>query len=276
MLEFTHDHPAGPAPGACTRCSSRAGPDAAARSAPWPTRSGQHATRDELMDTVAEIEALKSTLDAVQLGVVRELDATRGVQAAGWASTQDFLTALAGGHKGTGPAIVRLAAAAAEPLLAPVAEALADGWLSTQKALVIERAIDTLPGNHDLRTRGVQALLAEAKALDATELKKLTRRLADPHRPRRRGPPRRTSTRPPRTIRPPRPVPHHQRRPGRRRLDQRQMRRRGRRTHQSHPDPPGRTPTRRRQTAVTRSPAPSPGAATAATHATTAPGCSTH
>ena len=138
----------------------------------WAARS-----RDELMDTVAEIEALKSTLDAMQLGVVRELEATRGVQAAGWASTQDFLTALAGGHKGTGPAVVRLADALQEPLLAPVAEALADGWLSTQKAQVIERAIDTLPGNHDLRTRGVQALLAEAKTLDASELKKLTRRL---------------------------------------------------------------------------------------------------
>ena len=133
--------------------------------------------RDELMDTIAEIEALKSTLDALELGVVRELEATRGVQAAGWASTQDFLTALAGGHKGTGPAVVRLAEALQEPLMAPVAEALADGWLSTQKALVIERAIDTLPGNHDVRVRGVQALLAEAKALDATELKKLTRRL---------------------------------------------------------------------------------------------------
>ena len=61
------------------------------------------------MDTVAEIEALKSTLDAVELGVVRELDATNAVKTAGWASTQDFVTAVAGGHKGTGPATVRLA-----------------------------------------------------------------------------------------------------------------------------------------------------------------------
>jgi hypothetical protein len=30
----------------------------------------------ELMDTVAEIEALKSTLDALELGVVREVEAT--------------------------------------------------------------------------------------------------------------------------------------------------------------------------------------------------------
>ncbi len=133
--------------------------------------------RAELMDTVAEIEAVKSTLDALQLGVVRELEATSAVKAVGWASTQDFLTAIAGGHKGTGPATVRLAAAVDRPLMAPVAEALGDGWLSTAKAQVIERALDALPGDPDLRTRGVQFLLTEAKALDATELRKLTRRL---------------------------------------------------------------------------------------------------
>ena len=63
------------------------------------------------------------------------------------------------------------------PLLAPVAEALSDGWLSTTKAHVIERAIDTLPGDPDLRARAVTFLLDEAKALDATELRKLTHRL---------------------------------------------------------------------------------------------------
>ena len=132
---------------------------------------------DELMDTIAEIEALKSTLDGVELGVVRELDATNAVKTAGWASTQDFVTTVAGSHKGTGPATVRLAAAVDQPLLAPVGEALRDGWLSAAKAQVIERAIDTLPGNPALRARGVQVLLGEAKALDATDLKKLTRRL---------------------------------------------------------------------------------------------------
>ena len=109
--------------------------------------------------------------------MVRELDATNAVKTAGWASTQDFVTTVAGSHKGTGPAIVRLAAAVDQPLLAPVGEALRDGWLSAAKAQVIERAIDTLPGNPDLRARGVQVLLGEAKALDATDLKKLTRRL---------------------------------------------------------------------------------------------------
>ncbi len=99
------------------------------------------------------------------------------VKAVGWASTQDFVTSVAGGHKGTGPAAVRLSAALETPLLAPVAEALGDGWLSTTKAHVIERAIDTLPGDPDLRARAVTVLLDQAKALDATELRKLTHRL---------------------------------------------------------------------------------------------------
>ncbi len=138
----------------------------------WAARSGA-----ELMDTVAEVEALKSTLDSLELAVVRELEASKAVKAAGWASTQDFLTCTAGGHKGTGPARVRLARAVDQPLLAPVGEALADGWLSTAKAHVIDRAVDALPVDADLRARAVQVLLAEAKVLDASELKKLTRRL---------------------------------------------------------------------------------------------------
>ncbi len=137
------------------------------------------AARDaaELMETITHIEALKSTLDAVALGVLRELDATGAVKPAGWASTQDFLTAVAGGHKGSGPAALRLAKAVDEPLLAPLTQALTDGWLSTAKAHVIARAVDTLPGNVEVRERGVRFLLTEAKALDASELTTLTRHL---------------------------------------------------------------------------------------------------
>jgi hypothetical protein len=132
----------------------------------------------ELMDTVAEIEALKSGLDAMELEVVRELEATGAVKDRGWASTQDFLTHTIGGHKGTGPATVRLATATAEPALAPLAEAMADGWLSTTKAHVIERAIDRLPGDPALRARGTQVLLADAKQLDASALKQVALHLA--------------------------------------------------------------------------------------------------
>ena len=132
---------------------------------------------DELMDVVAEVEALKTTLAALELGAVRELEATGAVKPVGWASTQDYVTHVAGGHKGTGPATVRLAVAVDQPPLEPVGQAMVDGWLSEQKAHAIERTVDALPGDPDVRARAVQLLLEEAKGLDATELKKLSRGL---------------------------------------------------------------------------------------------------
>jgi hypothetical protein len=138
----------------------------------WAARPG-----DELLDATVELESLKSQLDALQLDLARELEARREPQRLGWASTQDFLTAVAGGHKGHGPAMVRLAAWTADPAMVPIAEAMADGWLSTIKAQVIARAVDELPHEPALRERGVQALLAEAKRLDATDLRKAARHL---------------------------------------------------------------------------------------------------
>src|SRR3954454_6540243 len=114
----------------------------------WAARDGV-----ELMDGVAALEALRSSLDALELSMVRELDATQAVKPVGWASTQDFVTAVAGGHKACGPAVVRLGQALATPLLMPVEEAMTDGWLSTAKAHVILRAIDHLPGDRDVRHR---------------------------------------------------------------------------------------------------------------------------
>ena len=131
---------------------------------------------DELIDAVAAIEALKSTLDAFELQVVAELEATGAVKPFGWASTKDFCTAVIGGHRGTGPAMVRLAEDVATPRFAPVAAALRDGWLSTTKAIVITRAVNDLPSTAD-HERGVAALLDEAKRLDATELRRVGRHL---------------------------------------------------------------------------------------------------
>jgi hypothetical protein len=139
----------------------------------WPARDPH-----ELMDTVAEAESLKTAVDALVLEVVAELEATDGVKPAGWASTADFMTTTAGGHHGCGKATVRLAQRVAEPVFAPIAEAMADGWLSSVKAQVVERAVDALPHNPDLRARAVAHLLGEAKRLDATDLKKAGRHLA--------------------------------------------------------------------------------------------------
>jgi hypothetical protein len=139
------------------------------------------AARDngEKMDAVVAIEELRSVLDSIELDVVRDLEASRGPEKLGWVSTRDFVTAAAGEHKGAGPAMVRLAQALDQPVLAPVAQAQRDGWLSTAKAHVIARAIDRLPSSPEVRGAGVQTLLDEAKKLDATDLGKAARHLVE-------------------------------------------------------------------------------------------------
>lgn len=135
--------------------------------------------RTELVETVTSIEALKSTLEAVELAVVAELEATEGVKAAGWASTKDFVTAVTGGHRGAGPALVHLAADLDTGLFAPVAEALRAGWLSTAKAQVITRAVHRLPTTlgAEKNAEAVRLLLSEARRLDASDLKRAGKHL---------------------------------------------------------------------------------------------------
>ena len=133
----------------------------------------------EEADTVVGIEELRSLLDAIELAVVGDLEATHGLQSLGWASSADFVTAVAGAHRGHGPATVRLAQSLDEPVMAPVCDALADGWLSRTKAQVIDRTIDRLPLAQEIRARGVQVMLDEAKRLDASELRKVGRRLLE-------------------------------------------------------------------------------------------------
>jgi Domain of unknown function (DUF222) len=145
----------------------------------WAARTAQ-----ELAHTVTSIEALKSTLEALELDVIAELEATAGVRDEGWASTRDFVTAVAGGHHGTGPRLVRLAEDLATDLFIPVAAGMRDGWLSSAKAVAITRAVDALPSTSD-RPRAVRLMLEEAKRLNASELAKAGRHLLsviDPER----------------------------------------------------------------------------------------------
>lgn len=122
-----------------------------------------------LLDTFQQLEALRSTLDAVQLAVIREIDATDAAKTEQWSSTRDYITAVAGGTKGTGPAAVKLAAAL-ESDCTRTAEELADARISRKQAEVITRAITTLPVKASLRARAERRLLHEARSLDATDL----------------------------------------------------------------------------------------------------------
>src|SRR4051795_6453321 len=126
-------------------------------------------TPTELLETATGLERLRSTLDAVLLAVVAEIDATGAARAEGWSSTADFATAIAGGRRGSGRATLALAKAIGTDRAA-TGTALAAGDLSRAKAQVIITAIDRLPINPGLRAAAETVLLEDARTRDATEL----------------------------------------------------------------------------------------------------------
>jgi hypothetical protein len=123
----------------------------------------------ELLDTATRLERLRSTLDAVQLQVVAEVEATGAARSEGWSSTADFCTAISGGRAGSGRATVALAKAVTTDRAA-TGTALATGAISKAQAQVIVTAIDRLPVNPALRAAAEQVLINEAGTRDATEL----------------------------------------------------------------------------------------------------------
>jgi len=127
---------------------------------------------EELVETVVVLERLRSVVDAVQLQVVAELDATDGARCDQWASVKDFVTAVGGGRKGDGPRAVWLARAVTGDRVA-TGRALAEGRVSRVQAEVVVRAVDRLPVNPALRDAAEQLLLTEAVTRDATELRKV-------------------------------------------------------------------------------------------------------
>lgn len=123
---------------------------------------------EDLPDVAVELERLRSQLDAARLRVADLLEQTGAVGERGWASTKDFLTAAAGGRKGTGGGMLRLAERLRD--LPSVQAALADGWLSEQKARVVAARVALLPRVPELRDAAERALLRRAVDLDATDL----------------------------------------------------------------------------------------------------------
>jgi hypothetical protein len=128
-------------------------------------------TPGELLDGVVALEALRAHLDAIELTIVAEIDATEAAKTQGWASTKDWLTHVAG-H---GPATVRLAHRVQD--LPRVAAALQNGSLTRVKAEIIADGIDRLPGVPELRDRAEQHLVEAARVHDPRELRRLTRRI---------------------------------------------------------------------------------------------------
>jgi hypothetical protein len=130
----------------------------------------------EMLDAVQGLEQLRSTLDAVELRVVREIDAVSAGRSEGWSSTRRFVEAVSGGYQGTGAAAVLLAEAVCGQM-ARVGEELANATISRPQAEIIVRAVKRLPVRSALRGEAIEVLLASARELPASDLAKAARHL---------------------------------------------------------------------------------------------------
>ncbi|WP_121253333.1 HNH endonuclease signature motif containing protein [Nocardioides ferulae] len=122
----------------------------------------------ELPKVAVVLERMAAQLDAVRLAVAGEVEATDAAAAHGWASAKDFLTAVAGGHKGAGGGMLRLQRRLRS--LEATRTALAAGELSVAKARVIANRVSQLPRDEKVRAEAERLLLARAAELDATDL----------------------------------------------------------------------------------------------------------
>jgi len=124
---------------------------------------------DALAAAVA-LGRLSAVVEGALVGVAERLEATGTADAAGWASTKDFLTHLLGGHKGTGGSVVRVAARTVE--LPAVRAALAAGEISLAQARVIGDRVAKLPRVPELREQAADRMLGlvAEQSYDATDL----------------------------------------------------------------------------------------------------------
>lgn len=114
------------------------------------------------------LERMQAQLDAIKLANAARLEETDAAARHGWASTKDFLTHVAGGRKGAGGGMVRLARRLRA--LPATQAALADGTLSKAKAQVIAARVAQLPRVEEVRAAAEELFLAKAADLDATDL----------------------------------------------------------------------------------------------------------
>ena len=144
---------------------------------------------DDLVEGLAAVQTLKGAVAALETRLLAEADirdlARKQLH---WGSTTDWYTHLAGLTRREG----RRAVVHAQQLVAELPdtlEALHRGEASAAQAAIICDAVDTLPSSPSLRSRGEKVLLEESRRLNATELARTARHLAevvDPDRAERR------------------------------------------------------------------------------------------
>ena len=128
---------------------------------------------EELLEAKQALESLRSEIAAVDVELAVEIAAsgaaTAGTRAGAWASTEEYLTAVAGGRRGTGKRLLRTARALTTDRTYTF-DALRDGDISGPHSEVIVAAIENLPADPALRDRAEEVLVEQAASMDATGL----------------------------------------------------------------------------------------------------------
>ncbi len=140
----------------------------------WSARSD-----DELVEVVGQVQQLTSALAAVEADAVAEADARDlAKQKLHYGSTGDWLTHVGGLRRGEGKRRLVRARALTGPLTR-TRDGLVAGTVSPEQADVIVRSVDDLPSGDLVRRRGEKVLLRQARSLDASDLTRAGRHLAE-------------------------------------------------------------------------------------------------
>jgi hypothetical protein len=130
---------------------------------------------DELVSCVDDIQMVAQRVAAVQLALVRQVDALQVAAAMGATSTVAWLRDRHRISGTTASRLVKLARAVDAEAGSPAAEALAAGEVNVEQIQVITDAVAKLPAEH--RTAGEEHLLGEAETFGPRELGRLGQRI---------------------------------------------------------------------------------------------------
>jgi hypothetical protein len=135
-------------------------------------------TDDELIEGLAAVQRHRGAVDALEISMLAEVD-TREIpkKQLHWGSTADWFTHLVGGFRRDGRRRVRQARALTSNYPATL-DAVRRGETSLAQAAVVVDAVETLPGNPELRAEAERVLLDQTKTLTATELARAGRHIA--------------------------------------------------------------------------------------------------
>jgi Domain of unknown function (DUF222)/HNH endonuclease len=130
---------------------------------------------DELMSCVDDVNVVAQQVAAIQLALVRQVDALGVAATMGATSTVSLLRDRHRISGGAASRLVKLARVVDADAGSPAAEALAAGEVNVEQVQVITDAVAKLPAEH--RKTGEEHLVGEAETLGPRELGRLGQRI---------------------------------------------------------------------------------------------------